>query len=1471
MEEEDIIYHKFVSIDDLLLIYTSEDDSILEKVVEIDNDELTITLEDDSKFKINDEGFLILKTDKYEIIDIEIVVEFDVNDIDKVAKNLLTKDVYPELFVETEEAVDKIYSRTEKRENLTSILIKSLNIYGNKYLLELYSKFAEELLTLVENKSDKRDHFKDILEFTKNQKLPDWIIPVSSNVIKSCPENLFEIFGEYDSAIGEKSTKNLPFRTMVNGLYNPKEDNIDDKFIENGYEIQKYTSDFLRTCIRDYSCVSGSYTYNIDVRRTRHPYELYIIKDDTYVKKIIEPPKELNICGFIFLSIDDNIYPTYNNLVLNESIYKIHNDYTIYSNRIRLNKLIDNIIDIDVDINNLLKYDYDSDKSYYYKTDTTYTKSEFQTVLYEYLPDPDSIVKSYDKSILKYIYNYDDVVKLFHRYSIHIDNILLDTKNYLNDYITDNIENYIKLYHRLHGILTFKSYNLVQKKMSIVERILLLKKYIYRESADRKLEYLQKFIDDFAERKPNDTNLYNKYNNQVLLCTHYEKLIETSNNETEYNYINYIKEFGELNNDVYYCKYCHEYLSPDIDQSNVEFDENDKPIYNQKIEIEEEEIKIEDIDLNKIAGLIGTISKLLGTELTNTDIVEIIELYNRLDHKSFMITRYNNDTNILKNNPHLTGLDKQSRALYIENTNKVIFITIVITLYIQTSIPPYKTTLKSNIDIVELNNNDYKTININTNIINDKLIKSFNTEYAKRLKSYNMEEFMNDNNPATPRYQYENCIVYIISSKFNVILERIERYQQYKGITENKYIKNEWPTFRPLSSNSTVVKINKLLNTEEVQKHLIKKVGIYSLENIALFESLKDSRNIIKSEQLDISNIEILRNQSFLRLYDLILILYGTQRDNIYMNLLIERLIKTGGTIENFLKNIFGEYGWDKKFKNGISFKDLRIILIQIIKYCRTDNDCIRTLRLFVHKSFNNTRLITLNTKPKRIYSYIVGNVYPVEDYTDLHKDSHIKKIFDIFCYDVNGVIIRKNSPIHKLIDSHINVDISIDMCEDKIIPDNENFRKLIETIHRQNVLPGMPNIPYIDTSTGRLLEYTKNVSGNVFGEIKELFMDYQRDVGNILTDEMKTNYTRDRDKLIDKLIDNRNDMITKISEYLQKTDRITKEHKNLINIQYIDKLLNFTLKGNIPHFYYKYIQDIILILSRIKNQKNKNRGCLFTNHIPKLIWNLSPYNNDKLKEFIGTREFLLHDLVFINKKDEYEGFYEYLKDDIPDKMIESYTNLFGTIYPYVVNLDLLHGINDTMFNKQFELNLIKYILILILYKIMDFMDDIDDDDDDTPGNELFDSLEKKSIKDLEDRNKNLSSLLLDLVINLIQEHKDSEWVTVLSNKDELEKKLSKEREIEKQSILNKKKNKSSIDRYIEDQMNAIGVSNLWKDAKRDNEFRVGTDEFDMDVIQQRKEADALRGINSDQLGKSEDDDDGYDIPGDNDDDNDDD
>ena len=72
--------------------------------------------------------------------------------------------------------------------------------------------------------------------------------------------------------------------------------------------------------------------------------------------------------------------------------------------------------------------------------------------------------------------------------------------------------------------------------------------------------------------------------------------------------------------------------------------------------------------------------------------------------------------------------------------------------------------------------------------------------------------------------------------------------------------------------------------------------------------------------------------------------------------------------------------------------------------------------------------------------------------------------------------------------------------------------------------------------------------------------------------------------------------------------------------------------------------------------------------------------------------------------------------------------------------------------------------------------------------------------------------------------------------------------------------------------MELIGSSALSPEAriKQDIEKYVKTDKYDMDIIQQRKEADALKGIDSNSIGKSDDDHVGYTIPGDNDDDNDD-
>ena len=55
---------------------------------------------------MNKEGFLLLKTANYEIIDIEKILEFDVNDIDKISNNIITDSIYPKLYIETIEKED---------------------------------------------------------------------------------------------------------------------------------------------------------------------------------------------------------------------------------------------------------------------------------------------------------------------------------------------------------------------------------------------------------------------------------------------------------------------------------------------------------------------------------------------------------------------------------------------------------------------------------------------------------------------------------------------------------------------------------------------------------------------------------------------------------------------------------------------------------------------------------------------------------------------------------------------------------------------------------------------------------------------------------------------------------------------------------------------------------------------------------------------------------------------------------------------------------------------------------------------------------------------------------------------------------------------------------------------------------------------------------------------------------------------
>ena len=60
-----------------------------------------------------------------------------------------------------------------------------------------------------------------------------------------------------------------------------------------------------------------------------------------------------------------------------------------------------------------------------------------------------------------------------------------------------------------------------------------------------------------------------------------------------------------------------------------------------------------------------------------------------------------------------------------------------------------------------------------------------------------------------------------------------------------------------------------------------------------------------------------------------------------------------------------------------ISFENLRVILVDIFRYCKGNGDCTKTLKIYNHLIFNNSKLLLTNVYPKRSYDYIFIDLIP--------------------------------------------------------------------------------------------------------------------------------------------------------------------------------------------------------------------------------------------------------------------------------------------------------------------------------------------------------------------------------------------------------------------------------------------------------------------------------------------------------------
>ena len=107
-----------------------------------------------------------------------------------------------------------------------------------------------------------------------------------------------------------------------------------------------------------------------------------------------------------------------------------------------------------------------------------YTEEEINELLKNYSQSQISIFNSFEKYIVNYIFNYDDLLKLFNKYNYNINNIDNKFRDFVNKHITDNINRYSEFFKKFKiDKNLFKS----SKKLTVEEKIFYILKYIQKQ------------------------------------------------------------------------------------------------------------------------------------------------------------------------------------------------------------------------------------------------------------------------------------------------------------------------------------------------------------------------------------------------------------------------------------------------------------------------------------------------------------------------------------------------------------------------------------------------------------------------------------------------------------------------------------------------------------------------------------------------------------------------------------------------------------------------------------------------------------------------------------------------------------------------------------------------------------------------------------------------------------------------------
>lgn len=1520
-KNEKEIFDKKIFDDDLYIIIFKEEEELIDKLLyvkEINEGQHKLFLIDEEQNDIivsldDKTNRILLKTDEYEIFDIEKVQEFDLKELNE-EDLLITKNIYPEIELYIEEIKDKKYSIQERKEDFISEMITLLNAYKNEELLKKICNYADTFLIMYDEHQLKKEvKDKSIQPFIKemiqgdNIIFPNWIIPIINNIKKLYKEK-DEDKTDYDdikNIIYEEEF--LEKSKLFIDNYSQKTYKTSTKLLDNYHPyinqsnktLIKYEGHYIRNCSDKEPCHGILNEYNLEFNKTRGPLTIAKMKDYKTIFEIIRLKEELTVAGiytipYNFLNIiykNNDLFNLIEKCQLSDYKYSYHP----FKSRFNHNLVIPHIIGSDT-----MKDEFWNEAFHSYIFNDTVNSENIPDVLSNNLPSISDIIDSMPEKIMNNIFNLTDFNKLLYPYDLKYNLLDQDNKIKIQNLIKKNINAYIKNYNKIVKRKIIK--NIKKKKIifSTEDKIRLSKDYIFSLLIiPIKNNYIERFIKKFSREeisKDEDPNyLYQKNSDKKLLCKHYLYSTKIHKDPNYHNIL--INNFGSSeNNGMISCNICGEYLCHE-NFSTLEGFGNEGTSINsrEKLIIEEEELKAlseKEIDIKK---KIGKISSLLSIQLNYHDKQSIVDIFQIINHNELIDIRYD-DSNFEKKHPiyieikekfpiikqirtkddqNNNRINKKNKEKeinkfkdYLKDCNELFIITFLILFHIQTSIPSYPIKTKENIYLwdpdlfthTKWNQEKYnihKKLSMDTiELIFDIFVQICSSNKNKFWKNINI--LLNEKTKYQTLTNFKEQFIFSASYllRNSNLRDKLKNYYNIRnniGIT--LYLKEYWSSYRPLPDNNTVISINEKVSQQIniIKPYLLKTGSDINYENISSIQSIQDAYLLPKYKYYDIPYSDILKNESYERLFNYSVHLYGKSKPRPILNLLINNFINT---IEDstMIENILITAGWnkDKKELDYIDFTQLkRVFIIEITDYFKNKNpNEIPTINTYIHIHFNNWNGMLLNGHSKRNYSYRPPYVYPIESFEDLlnyepKKDDKdidlqpvniVKSLLKNYCFDENGVINERYSIDDFIVNLLADPSIERDATCFKEIPENkENFKMILEHKIKSKTLKlnNYKNDKYIIEE--RLHTFIKNNNLTKF-HMEEEYEIFQG-LSDLINIQVKDTLIKEYRRIFNIILNYNNDIIGKIINFFNISygeENLDSSHINRIPTKSIDgiapllsKFLESSKALDIN------IHNIKFILSRLSSTKDYNVGTIFHEHLPPQ-WNISELNQKNIKNFLNKNEFLLHSDIFIDSKyATYNGFYKYMNENKYAACIKGLLSYINSYYKG--GIENINGDNKTEYTDNYSNIFKKFIFLFIFSKMIDYIDSLKDINSDISreANELFLSLEEQNKMENDELIKICTQLTFDILIHFIEEFFDTGWI---HQTDLIPEKISRQKEQEKQSIINDLESKTSEDRAVTTELQKIGVKSWYKDTTNTNLENINSEEYKMQTESERIE-----------------------------------